>query len=132
MAKDFVRIWHRLAETMKQNRNAKTITFAMKCLGISLLMAGETNFSFEKMPIPVDYRVREFTKRLGVEFKNDDGIRNFWSSVLEELRKKVNVNMIHLDSLIWQIGAPDRVEIVKYFSEFGLEKVGRELVEVLR
>ncbi|HIP88491.1 MAG TPA: N-glycosylase/DNA lyase [Thermococcus paralvinellae] len=132
VAKDFVKIWYRLAETMKQKGNAKTIAFAMKCLGISLLMAGETNFSFEKIPIPVDYKVKEFTKRLGVEFKNDDDIRNFWSAVLEELKTRVDINMIHLDSLIWQIGTLDRDEIIEYFSEFGLENIGRELVEVLR
>ena len=132
VARDFVNIWYRLADTMGQDRNAKTITFAMKCLGISLLMVGETDFSFEKIPIPVDYRVKTFTERLGVAVWDDDDIRYFWSSVLEELRKNVDVNMIHLDSLVWQIGTLDRVGIVRYFSELGVEDVGRELAEVLR
>ncbi|AXI25239.1 hypothetical protein CFE53_03400 [Methanofervidicoccus sp. A16] len=132
VARDFVNIWYRLADTMRQDINAKTITFAMKCLGISLLMVGETDFSFEEIPIPVDYRVREFTERLGVAVWNDDDIRYFWTSVLEELRKNVDVNMIHLDSLVWQIGVLDRVGIVRYFSELGVEDVGRELAEVLR
>ena len=132
MAKNFIKIWYRLAEIMKQNRNAKTITFAMKCLGISLLMVGETNFNFEKIPIPVDYRVKKFTKRLGVIFEDDDDIRDFWNAVLEELRKEVEINMIHLDSLIWQIGTLDKDKIIEYFSELGLESVGKELVEILR
>ena len=51
---------------------------------------------------------------------------------MEELRKKVDINMINLDSLIWQIGTFDRAEIIDYFSELELENVGRELVEVLR
>lgn len=59
----------------------------MKCLGIALLMAGETNFSFESIPIPVDYRVREFTRRLGIAVNTDEDVRRFWNKVLEGLRK---------------------------------------------
>jgi DNA-(apurinic or apyrimidinic site) lyase len=66
VAKDFLKIWYKLAGVMGQSRDAKTITFAMKCLGIALLMAGRTDFGFEDIPIPVDYRVGEFTRRLGV------------------------------------------------------------------
>lgn len=63
-------------------------------------MVRETNFNFERIPIPINYRVREFTKRLEIKFKNDDDIRKFWSAVLKELRKKIGINMVHLDSLI--------------------------------
>ena len=131
VAENFIRIWHELAATMNQSRDAKTIAFAMKCLGISLLMAGESNFSFEKIPIPVDYRIREFTKRLGVSVENDNDVRAFWSQVLEGIRKRVNINMIHLDSLIWQIGVLRKQEIVEYFSAFGLSKLGEKIAEVV-
>ena len=130
VAKDFLRIWHELANTMRQSRKAKTITFAMKCLGIVLLMVGKSDFNFEKIPIPVDYRVRTFTKRLGVAVKDDD-VRRFWNGVLKELRKDMKINMIHLDSLIWQIGTLSRHELVKYFAEFGLEHVGEKIVEMM-
>ena len=131
VAENFTGIWHELAGTMNQSRDAKTIAFAMKCLGISLLMAGESNFSFEKIPIPVDYRIREFTKRLGVSVENDNDVRAFWSQVLEGIRKRVNINMIHLDSLIWQIGVLRKQEIVEYFSAFSLSKLGEKIAEVV-
>jgi len=132
VASNFLRIWHDLATTMRQSREAKTIVFAMKCLGIALIMAGESNFRFEQIPIPVDYRVRIFTKRLGVNVETDDEVRRFWNNVLEVLRKDVPINMIHLDSLIWQIGTMSDKEIIEYFGKFGLESVGKKIVEVLR
>jgi len=95
-------------------------------------MAGESNFRFEKIPIPVDYRVRSFTERLGVNLKTDDEVRWFWNKVLELLRKEIPINMIHLDSLIWQIGTLSNEEIIEYFGKFGLESVGKKIVEVLR
>lgn len=132
VASNFLRIWHDLATTMRQNKDAKTIVFAMKCLGIALIMAGESNFRFEQIPIPVDYRVRIFTKRLGVNAETDDEVRRFWNNVLEMLRKDVPINMIHLDSLIWQIGTMSNKEIIEYFKKFGLESVGEKLVEGLK
>ena len=133
VAENFVKIWYELATTMKQNRDAKTIVFAMKCLGIALLMAGETNFSFESIPIPVDYRVREFTRRLGIAVNADEDVRRFWNKVLEGLRRNgQRINMIHLDSLIWQIGVLRNSEIVDYFSRLGLKEVGERISEVLR
>jgi DNA-(apurinic or apyrimidinic site) lyase len=94
-------------------------------------MAGETNFDFENIPIPVDYRVREFTKRLGIKVIDDEDVRKFWNSVLEEIKKSVEINMIHLDSLIWQIGVLSREEIVEYFARLGLRDLGERIVEVL-
>ena len=132
VTRDFLRIWHELAAVMGQSKEAKTITFAMKCLGIALLMAGETDFSFERIPIPVDYRVRTFTERLGVAVKDDNDIRKFWNDVLEKLRKDVKINMIHLDSLVWQIGTLSKVGIVKHFARFGLKQVGEKLAEIVR
>ncbi len=133
VAKDFLKIWHKLADTMRQGRDAKTITFAMKCLGIALLMARKTDFSFESIPIPVDYRVREFTKRLGVKVRDDEDAREFWNDVLKELRKsRPEVNMIHLDSLVWQIGVLSKPEIVSYFENLGLREVGERIAELVR
>lgn len=133
VAKDFLKIWYKLANTMRQGRDAKTITFAMKCLGIALLMAGKTDFSFENIPIPVDYRVREFTKRLGVTVRDDEDVREFWNEVLKELRKsRPEVNMIHLDSLVWQIGVLSKPEIVSYFENLGLREVGERIAELVR
>ncbi|MEM2087009.1 MAG: hypothetical protein QXF06_06335 [Archaeoglobaceae archaeon] len=52
-----------------------------KCLGIALLMSSNSNFNFVA-PIPVDYRIRELTKRLGAKIENDEDIKSFWSRVL--------------------------------------------------
>ena len=131
VAGNFISIWYELAATMKQSRNAKTIAFAMKCLGIALLMAGVSDFDFEKIPIPVDYRVKTFTERIGVRVESDDDVRTFWNEVLDDLRKHIPVNMIHLDSLIWQIGTLSKTEIVDYFVKLGLGSVGEELAEVV-
>ena len=132
VAENFTGIWHELAGTMNQKMDAKTIVFAMKCLGMSLLMAGENNFSFEKIPIPVDYRVRVFTERLGVCVVNDSDVRAFWERVLEGIKKSININMIHLDSLVWQIGVLEKQEIVEYFSAFGLSELGEKIAEVMK
>jgi len=132
VAGNFLRIWYKLAATMNQSRDAKTIVFAMKCLGIALLMAGESDFRFERIPIPVDYRVREFTRRLGIEVRDDKDVRVFWGKVLEELKEEgLRINMIHLDSLIWQIGVLSKFEILDYFGKLGLKDVGEKIVEVI-
>lgn len=131
VAENFINIWYRLAFTMNQNIKAKTIVFAMKCLGISLIIAGESNFTFERIPIPVDYRVRRFIERIGVNVRTDDDVRMFWSRVLLDIRKRVPINMIHLDSLIWQIGTMNKGNIIEYFSNLGLESIGEKLINIL-
>jgi len=40
--------------------------------------------------------------------------------------------MIHLDSLIWQIGALNRIEFENYFKNLCLEEVGNELINLLK
>ena len=133
VAKNFLRIWYELAVTMNQDRKAKTIAFAMKCLGIALLMAGVVDFDFEDIPIPVDFRVREFTRKIGVKVSNDEDIRSFWRSVLGDLKKMgIKINMIHLDSLIWQIGTLSRHEVREYFRRLGLSEIGEKVAEVVR
>ncbi len=133
IAKNFLRIWYELAITMNQDRKAKTIAFAMKCLGIALLMAGVADFDFEEIPIPVDFRVREFTRKIGVKVSNDEDVRSFWRGVLEDLKKiGVRINMIYLDSLIWQIGTLSRHEVREYFRRLGLGEVGEKMAEVMR
>lgn len=133
VAKYFLKIWYELAETMKQSKDAKTITFAMKCLGIALLMSGKADFSFENIPIPVDYRVKEFTRRIGVSSGGCEDVRTFWNGVLKKIREsRPEVNMIHLDSLVWQIGVLSKTEIVDYFTEMNLRDVGKRLAELVR
>jgi DNA-(apurinic or apyrimidinic site) lyase len=105
----------------------------MKCLGISLLMEKEYGFDFSPIPIPVDFRIRKFTQQLGLENLSDDDIRNLWKEILKKIKEvKKEVNMIHLDSLIWQIGALNRIELENYFKNLCLEEVGNELINLLK
>jgi len=121
---DFLNIWHNLAKTMHQQPQAKTIVFAMKCLGISLLIAKEYGFDFASIPIPVDSRVMKFTSRLGINANSDDDVRSFWNRILFTLRKNNScITMIHLDSLIWQIASMNKYEMQKYFENLEVPRV---------
>jgi DNA-(apurinic or apyrimidinic site) lyase len=133
ISEEFLSIWGELAIVMEQNKKDKTIVFAMKCLGISLLMEKEYSFDFSPIPIPVDFRIRKFTQQLGLENLSDDDIRNLWKEILKKIKEiKAEVNMIHLDSLIWQIGALNRIEFENYFKNLCLEEVGNELINLLK
>lgn len=125
-------IWDRLAKTMNQRKDKKTIVFAMKCLGIALMIAGFKNFNYN-VPIPVDSRVQELTKKFWADKKSlsNDEVINFWQEVLQRIRKSLNINMIHLDSLIWQIATLSKKEIIDYFKSLEVEEVGKRLAELI-
>ena len=132
-ARDFQLIWERLARTMRQNRCAKTICFAMKCLGVTLLGGGETGFEFSGIPIPVDSRVTRFTCEMGICQSEDEGhIRDIWDQILESLKSQnSNVDMILLDSLIWQVTGLSLEAKHKYFENLGIKQVGVNLASLL-
>ncbi len=130
----FPYIWRKLADTMGQNPHAKTITFAMKCLGLSLIMAGEYNFDFSQVPIPVDYRVVRFTKSTGLgESDTEEKVRQTWNRVLSGLQEsKPYLTMIHLDSLVWQIATMNEKQMQDYFALLGNPMVGRQLCDFMK
>jgi len=130
-ARDFPQIWLKLSEVMQQKPSDKTIAFAMKTLGLALLMAGRSDLPIETT-IPVDSRIRSFTQRLSISAENDETVKAFWKDVLERLRENLPISMIHLDSLVWQIGTLSKAEIVNYFSQLGLRNIGERLAEMLR
>ncbi|MGB9622319.1 MAG: N-glycosylase/DNA lyase [Candidatus Bathyarchaeia archaeon] len=130
VAKDFSQTWLRLAEVMRQKPSDKTIVFAMKTLGIALLIAGRRDFAIETS-IPVDSRVRSFTKRIGVPAESDEEVRAFWKEVLERLRKNLSISIIHLDSLVWQIGTLSKPKVIDYFTRLGLRDLGAKLAGML-
>ncbi len=133
VSKKFRHIWDSLAKTMEQNPRAKTICFAMKCLGLTLLMVKEYQFDFSTIPIPVDSRVMRFTKRTGISAsKNPQHLREIWSEVLSLMRSSIpEITMIHLDSLIWQIASLNDDELESYFGSIGIVDVGRDLLTFL-
>lgn len=123
-------IWREMGNIMNQALHDKTICFAMKCLGISLMISGEYDFAFPEIPIPVDSRVTKFTKKLGAGIEeNTRKIQEFWQGILSLLRQvRPEINMIHLDSLIWQIAHHDTDEQLDYFRQLGITRIGRSLI----
>jgi len=134
VVKEFPAIWKILAQLMGQKPQDKTISFAMKCLGLSLMMKGEYSFDFTEIPIPVDSRVARFTGRVGLlSSSGAKAIRQLWSEILTSLRKYYpSLTMIHLDSLIWQIASLDDAGVKSYFAELGIPQVGDKLIELFR
>lgn len=122
-----------LGNAMNQALHEKTICFAMKCLGVSLMMSGEYEFDFSDVPIPVDSRICKFTDRLGLNFgKNTRKIQQFWQRILALLHlSQPKINMIHFDSIIWQIAHHNADELMDYFKELDLSEAGRRLVCLL-
>lgn len=132
IAREYLAIWEELARVMRQKMEDKTISFAMKCLGLSLIMAGETGFDASDLPIPVDRRVIFFSERIGLlNSKSPDMIRQAWNVVLAQVRKKnPGVTMIHLDSLIWQIAMTNSEEMIRYFARLQQDEVGKKLAHL--
>lgn len=127
----YQKILSELATTMGQNLFDKTIVFAMKCLGICLIMAGKWRFDCKNISIPVDYRIISFSNRIGIGEEHDI-IRASWGRILESLQEKNSgITIIHLDSLIWQIAMKTPVEIRKYFDDIYLSSIGERMHEFI-
>ncbi|NJE30095.1 N-glycosylase/DNA lyase [Thermococcus sp. 18S1] len=134
VSNNFKKIWTDLSRVMKQKKSAKTIVFAMKTLGITLILVGYTDFDFSGIPIPVDVRVKRLTSEISGKDLADDDIRRFWNEVLREIKKtQPKVNMIHLDSLVWQIGQlKECKEIGAYFQEFSIQWIGQKICRLIK
>jgi len=149
VSRKFQGIRNKLAKTMNQDKNQKTIVFAMKTLGILLLMAKEKQnvklSDFPKIEIPVDSRITKFTEKLsGTDHPSGvhKEIQDFWSEVLDQLNEKYrskglvkDITMIHLDSLIWQITPlierGNQEECIDYFKNLGITEIGEILCALI-
>jgi len=110
----------------------KQPSFTLKCLGIALMMAGVYDFDFSGIPIPVDYRVKLFTDKTGIT-KSDSEIIECYNDILNYLRQKdPRINMITLDSLIWQIAKLDDYELKQYFETLECPEVYECLRKFMR
>ena len=111
-------IWDKLADTMGQCREDKTITLAMKDLVILLMkMENDDSVMFQiKLPVLVDKRIMNLTINLAKIFGKCDEkevgkyrVQKFWDTVLKKLndlreeRGKSPLTMIHLDTLLWSM-----------------------------
>jgi len=133
ISEHFTYIWQKLADIMKQKAHAKTIVFAMKCLGLSLLMVNEKRFDFSKIPIPVDYRIKKFTQEAGLSsVESEDEVRLIWQEVLERLQEhNHDINMIALDSLIWQLAGYSHEGMKNYLAKIGAKQAGKKLADFM-
>lgn len=96
-------------------------------------MTGEYEFNFVHIPIPVDSRVMKFTNQLGFPIITDDDVRALWSDVFSILRKNDSrINMIHLDSLVWQVASMSEYELRGYFRDLGIPYIGDKLCALLQ
>jgi DNA-(apurinic or apyrimidinic site) lyase len=128
VAAEFLSIWNTLAAALTQETEEKQILFAMKCLGLSLMIAGEEGFDFNPIPIPADSRLRKLTKRLKIPVDGQEAMRKWWREILTLLQKNHRqLSMIHLDSLLWQISPLEGSRLLDYFAELGVPHVGSEL-----
>lgn len=130
---NFPTIWRLLAQVMGQEPEAKTISFAMKCLGMSLLMANVSTFDFTAIPIPVDVRVIAFTRKAGLgSSDHSEAVQDVWHNVLAALQQHhAQLTMIHLDSLVWQIAPLDAKGLQAYFTAFGIPRIGERLAALV-
>jgi len=106
IAREFKRFWYQIAVTMRQEKERKTVVFSSKCLGIGLLMLGVRDFDFTGIPVPVDSRVRDLLERWKLISKgaSEREIQSLCEEMLGGIREgEPLVNMIHLDSFLWQM-----------------------------
>ncbi len=130
---EFPGTWTRLAAVMGQGMEKKTIVFAMKCLGLALLMAGEHEFPSEALAIPCDLRVRRLTEALGAPTVSDDAVRAYWDTVLAGVREvNPRVTMLHLDSFVWQVAEDVSEAAVRaYCREMEMGEAGDQIATLI-
>jgi DNA-(apurinic or apyrimidinic site) lyase len=93
---------------MGQKENDKTIVFSIKIFGYGLRIIGyKIIFPFEIF-IPIDNRIGKISKD-----------KKFWI----ELSKKVNIPLLHIDSIIWITMGMNNEEIEKIDNKELREKI---------
>jgi len=136
LVRSFKDLWRQIAMTMNQQKEKKTIVFSMKCLGIGLLMLGVKEFDFTGIPVPVDARVRSLLERweLIAERAPEQEIQSLCEEILRGIRGvEPRVNMIHLDSFLWQVEGFYRAGAFRSLINMGMEAdLARAIVDLGR
>ncbi len=131
ISKNIEHIWQELAYVMDSKPYQKTIAFAMKCLAEALMMHGLYDFYFDDI-IPVDSRVKAFSQAIGLDISKDQYIIDFFKDFIKSLKQRLPfMNMIYLDSLIWQIAKLSKDEISLYFENIGIKHLGGKLISII-
>ena len=84
----------KLAKTMNQKSDAKTIVFAVKMYSYSARNIFPLVFFPQNLMIPIDSRLTEIYKKYS---KNDEKITDFYKNLCLQLK----IPMLHLDAIIW-------------------------------
>jgi len=118
---------------MNQQPAKKTIAFAMKCLALALFMVDETKFDFGAIPVPVDSRIRRVSYRLGLPSAHEATERKRWHEALDRIRKShPEITMVHLDSLLWQIGTLSPQEMEVHLGKLGAGSLASRISGLFR
>ena len=128
---NFEKIWRALGHAMGQSPSKKTISFAMKCLARSLLMVNQSTFEYYAIPVPVDSRIRTVSQRLGLPNVSESSERERWRQVLIQIQdSNPKVTMVHLDSLLWQIGTLSPQQMQEHLMQLGAGALAGRISEM--
>ncbi len=84
-----------LSKIMKQDKNAKTIVFAVKMFGYAMRIYTKKFIPYPfEIAIPLDVRIKKITEK----FTTGEPAE-FWFSVA----KKVKIPPLHIDSVLWNL-----------------------------
>ncbi|RZN60469.1 N-glycosylase/DNA lyase [Methanonatronarchaeum sp. AMET6-2] len=101
-------VWNKLAVSMNNNREMKTIVFAIKVYDlINHIEHGEYLEIPPETPIPCDIHVKRVAKTSGItEDKDEKKTKKAWSEVTRQINQKhkENISILRIDSIIWQLG----------------------------
>jgi DNA-(apurinic or apyrimidinic site) lyase len=132
VAAQFPQFHRDLAAALARADDDNQIVFATKCLGLSLMMAGENHFDAHVLPLAGGSRLRRLTQKLNFNCAGQQALREFWNEIFVLVRKRHGeFSSLHLDSLLWQIAPLGRVELLAYFDDLGIRPLGARLVELL-
>ena len=132
VAAQFPQFHRDLAAAIARSDDDNQIVFAAKCLGLSLMIAGENHFDAHVLPLAGGSRLRRLTQKLNCNYAGRQGLREFWNEISVLVRKRHGeFSSIHLDSLLWQIAPLAQVELAAYFADLGIPETGARLVELL-
>ncbi|MDQ7010048.1 MAG: N-glycosylase/DNA lyase [Candidatus Gracilibacteria bacterium] len=92
--KNMLELRDKLAKTMKQKNDAKTIVFAVKMFSYGARNIFDLIYFPEEISIPIDSRITKLFEKYKGEYTD---ISKFYF----ELSKTLNIPELHLDALVW-------------------------------
>ncbi|OUJ18425.1 8-oxoguanine DNA glycosylase [Methanonatronarchaeum thermophilum] len=100
-------VWEKLAKSMNNHKEMKTIVFAMKVYDIINHIQHNTYLEIPaETPIPCDIHVKRVAKTSGITNQNQENVKKAWNEVAKQINQQTNQNIsiFRIDSIIWQLG----------------------------